>query len=73
MNILGWTDHLAAGVTAEALAKRIRSVLLMAPGEFLDVTRRAREVWEGEFAPERFRAVLSRIVAALRRPHAGLA
>lgn len=65
----GWTGFLAAGVTAEALAKRIRSVLLMAPVEILDVTRRAREAWNRGFTLQRFRADVINVIESLKVAH----
>lgn len=62
----GQTGFLAAGVTGEALADRIRSVLLMAPDELLAVTRRARQAWSREFTLERFRRGVTGIIAQLR-------
>jgi glycosyltransferase involved in cell wall biosynthesis len=59
----GQTGFLAAGVTGEALADRIRSVLLMAPEELLGVTRRARLEWSREFTLERFRSGVTRIIS----------
>jgi glycosyltransferase involved in cell wall biosynthesis len=61
----GRTGFLAAGATGEALAERIRSVLLMAPDELLDVTRRARQAWSREFTLERFRRGVTGIIAQL--------